>query len=192
MSRITRATVLLGVGLLAGAVTLVPMSPAGAEKLEGGTFVDEFSFTDDDFCGTGREVLFEGVAEGRFLVRTQGPDGLVDFGSRFSQTVTATDVATGQSTTEVTRINDKDLHVTDQGDGTLLVEILATGPSSLYGDDGSVIGRNPGQVRFELVVDHGGTPDFPDDDVELSFEQVRDSTGRTDDFCAVTLEYWGF
>ena len=43
---------------------------------------------------------------------------------------------------------------------------------------------NPGQVRFRVVVDTHGTPSDPDDDVELSFEQIKGSTGRTDDFCA--------
>ena len=43
---------------------------------------------------------------------------------------------------------------------------------------------NPGQVRSRVVVDTHGTPSDPDDDVELSFEQIKGSTGRTDDFCA--------
>jgi hypothetical protein len=47
--------------------------------------------------------------------------------------------------------------------------------------------RNPGQVRFEVVVDHGGTPSDPADDTEISFEVVKESTGRTDDFCEVTV-----
>jgi hypothetical protein len=83
---------------------------------------------------------------------------------------------------------DKDLHVTDNGDGTLTVVILITGPSTLYGPDGKAIARNPGQVRFELVVDHGGTPTDPSDDVELSFTQVKGSTGRSDDYCAAVID----
>ena len=53
----------------------------------------------------------------------------------------------------------------------------------IYNSDGEVIGRNPGQIRFEIVVDHGGTPTDPTDDTEISFEVVKESTGRTDDFC---------
>ena len=53
--------------------------------------------------------------------------------------------------------------------------------------NGKAIARNPGQVRFELVLDHGGTPTDPSDDVELSFELVKGSTGRTEDFCAATV-----
>ncbi|HVD25013.1 MAG TPA: hypothetical protein VNB86_03380 [Gaiellaceae bacterium] len=57
----------------------------------------------------------------------------------------------------------------------------------IYNSDGEVIGRNPGQIRFELLLDHGGTPTDPSDDSEISFEVVKESTGRTDDFCGVTV-----
>jgi hypothetical protein len=38
-----------------------------------------------------------------------------------------------------------------------------------------------------LLVDHGGTPSDPSDDTEISFELVKESTGRTDDFCEVVV-----
>ena len=57
----------------------------------------------------------------------------------------------------------------------------------LYGPDGKAIARNPGQTRFRIVVDHGGTPNDPEDDTELSFEVARDSTGRNDDFCEAAV-----
>ena len=56
-------------------------------------------------------------------------------------------------------------------------------PCLLYGEDGKAIARNPGQVRYELLVDHGGTPNDPSDDVELGSTDVKESTGRSDDFC---------
>ena len=38
------------------------------------------------------------------------------------------------------------------------------------------------------MVDHGGTPADPSDDVELEFlGEVKGSTGRTDDYCAAAL-----
>jgi hypothetical protein len=77
--------------------------------------------------------------------------------------------------------------VTDKGDGTLTILALATGNDVFYGPDGKAIGRNPGQVRFEILVDHGGTPTDPSDDVELDFRLVRESTGRSDDFCEVAV-----
>jgi hypothetical protein len=77
--------------------------------------------------------------------------------------------------------------VTDNGDGTLTILALATGNDVFYGPDGKAIGRNPGQIRFEILVDHGGTPTDPSDDVELDFRLVRESTGRSDDFCEVAV-----
>ena len=65
--------------------------------------------------------------------------------------------------------------------------ILSTGNATISGEDGKAIGRNPGQVRFLLVVDHGGTPADPSDDTAISFEQVKGSTGRSDDFCEVVV-----
>ena len=39
--------------------------------------------------------------------------------------------------------------MTDNGDGTLTILVLTTGPAAVYGPDGKAIARNPGQVRFE-------------------------------------------
>jgi hypothetical protein len=58
----------------------------------------------------------------------------------------------------------------------------------VYGPDGKAIARNPGQVRVELLVDNGGTPTDPSDDGELEFVRVvKESTGRTEDFCAAAV-----
>jgi hypothetical protein len=57
----------------------------------------------------------------------------------------------------------------------------------IYNSDGKAIARNPGQFRAEAVVDHGGTPNDPSDDTEISFEVLKESTGRTDDFCAAVV-----
>jgi hypothetical protein len=74
------------------------------------------------------------------------------------------------------------------GDGTLTILILATGNDVLYGPDGKAIGRNPGQIRFEILVDHGGTPTDPSDDEFLAnLGAVKGSTGRSDDFCEAAV-----
>jgi len=58
----------------------------------------------------------------------------------------------------------------------------------LYGEDGKAIARNPGQTRLEFLVDHGGTPNDPFDDGPLEFVGVvKDSTGRSDDFCEAAV-----
>lgn len=53
------------------------------------------------------------------------------------------------------------------------LHLLVTGRSTLYGPDGSAIARDRGQVRFEVVVDYGGTPTDLSDDVELSLTLTR-------------------
>ena len=82
----------------------------------------------------------------------------------------------------------KDLSVVDNGDGTLTIEVLATGAFTLYGPNGKAIARDPGQVRFAFLVDHGGTPTDPSDDTEVAFLGVtKESTGRSDDVCAAAV-----
>jgi hypothetical protein len=62
-----------------------------------------------------------------------------------------------------------------------------SGNATVYGENAKAIARNPGQTRLELVVDHGGTPNDPSDDEELALRVVRDSTGRSDDFCGAVV-----
>ena len=99
-----------------------------------------------------------------------------------------TNPANGKSLTSVAKVIEKDLRVTDNGDGTLTILILATGNAVLYGENGKAIARNPGQVRFEILIDHGGTPTDPSDDEFLAdLGEVKGSTGRSDDFCEAAL-----
>jgi hypothetical protein len=99
-----------------------------------------------------------------------------------------TNLANGKSVTAVVNVFEKDKRVTDNGDGTLTVLIVATGNAVLYGADGKAIARNPGQIRFELLFDDGGTPDDPFDDEFLAdLGLVKGSTGRSDDFCEAAV-----
>jgi len=150
-------------------------------------FHDEGTFVDEDFCGAGLIVDGTFVADGRLLVVPHGPDGLQYFLEHVKVTVVYTNRANSQTVTlEVTRVN-KDLRVTDNGDGTLTILALATGNDVYYGPDGNVIGRNPGQTRVEILIDHGGTPTDPSDDEFLAEELVKGSTGRSDDFCEAAV-----
>ena len=52
-----------------------------------------------------------------------------------------------------------------------------------FGPDGFLF-HDSGHFRFEFVVDHGGTPTDPSDDVLIEDHGiVKGSTGRSDDFC---------
>ena len=184
-SRASILIALLGFGL----PTLFSVAPASAAPVERGEFHDVFTGEIDDFCDVpGFTVSFEAVVDGSFSVKTHGPDGLLFYKEHASILQTTTNLANNLSVVEKTHVVDKDLHVTDNGDGTLTIVILITGPSTLYGPDGKAIARNPGQVRFEAVVDHGGTPTDPSDDIELSFTQIKGSTGRTDDYCEAIID----
>jgi hypothetical protein len=90
------------------------------------------------------------------------------------------------------RAGSDDPNVTDNGDGTLTILVLATGNDVLYGPDGKAIARNPGQIRFEVLIDHGGTPTDPlDDEFVADLGVVKGSTGRSDDFCAASVTALG-
>ena len=120
------------------------------------------------------------VLDVRVHVVPHGSDRLVYFLQHVSQNEVLR--FNGRSLTSVANVTAKDLRVTDNGDGTLTILILVTGNQALYDANGKQIAKNPGQLRFEIVVDHGGTPDDPSDDTELDFRIVKE-TGRTDGFC---------
>ena len=184
-SRNLIAAVILGVVF----PVIVSAAPASAKLIERGEFHDVFTGVIDDFCEVpGFTVSFENVADGTYSLTSRGRDGHVYYMDHTTSSQTTTNLDNGLSVVDRTRVVDKDLHITDNGDGTLTIVILLTGPSTLYGPDGMAIARNPGQVRFELVVDHAGTPTDPSDDVELSFTQIRESTGRSDNYCAAIVD----
>jgi len=180
-------------GLAVGLAMVGSMALAGgasAKPIEHTEFLDEFSETIENFCDVpGLTVQHDNAANVRLLINPHGPDGLIYFHANVKFTGVFTNLANGNTVTEVGNAVDKDLRVTDNGDGTLTILALTTGNAAVFGPDGKALGRNPGQVRFEFVVDHAGTPTDPTDDEEIedSFRLVKGSTGRTDDFCAAVL-----
>jgi hypothetical protein len=180
----------LGATLALGATAAVMLAAAAsAGQIFRETFHEEETLVLNDFCDVpGLTVELAIVRDGRVHAVPHGPDGLPHFGSHVEQTEVYTNLANDKSVTTVLIGNDKDLRVTDNGDGTLTVLVLATGNAVVYGEDGKAIARNPGQTRFEILIDHGGTPTDPSDDEFLAFlGVVKESTGRTDDFCAAVV-----
>jgi hypothetical protein len=177
---------LLPTALLAALVVAVPALAEPGRVFKETVHIEEFNEI-DGFCGADMTVRSHFVADLTRKVMPRGRDGLAYFANHVRITETFTNVDNGKSIVSTANAIDKDLRVTDNGDGTLTILILATGNAVVYGSDGKALGRNPGQSRFEVVVDHGGTPNDPTDDTELSFEIVKESTGRTDDFCEVAL-----
>jgi hypothetical protein len=181
-----------GLMALASAATV---GPAAAAPLEHEHFHDVSSEVIEEFCGdlTVREdVDITGV----LLGNAHGRDGLIYFSERLHGTVSWTNLANGKSFTAVFNQISKDLKVTDNGDGTLTILVMSTGGTRLYGPDDKVVLRDPGQIRFAFLIDHGGTPADPTDDVFLEdLGLVKGSTGRNDtegrDFCADIHEFIG-
>ena len=180
----------LGVILALGATAAVTLgAAASAGQVFRGTVHDEGTFVLEDFCdqpGMTVDVAF--ALDLRVHVVPHRRDRLDYFLQHGIRTEVLTNPANGKSLTSVAKVIEKDMRVTDNGDGTLTILILATGTAVLYGENGKAIARDPGQIRFKILVDHGGTPTDPDDDEFLAdLGQVKGSTGRSDDFCEAAL-----
>jgi hypothetical protein len=178
-----RAILVLGT---TAAVMLSAAASAGQVVRE--TLHEEDTIVLDDFCDVeGLTVDLSFVLDLRVKAVPHGRDRLAYFQSHGKRTEVITNLANDRFVTTAAKVLEKDLRVTDNGDGTLTILILATGNAAVYGENGKALGRNPGQSRFELIVDHGGTPNDPTDDEELSFRVIRESTGRSDDFCEAVV-----
>jgi hypothetical protein len=184
---------LLMIGLaIAGA--LVASTPATAKPLDKGRFHDVFTefFTCES---TGTPVQNDVDVWVNFNFNQRGSSPFPYYRESVYGTNVFTNLDTGGTYTNVFSVNGKDHVITDNGDGTITILVIATGGSRWYDTDGNFVLNDPGQVRFSFDVDYNGTPSDPEDDVEVpdSFQVVRDSTGRNDtvgrDFCADLVEF---
>src|SRR5215218_1800293 len=187
--RYSRGLRLGAVLAVSGVAAVVSAGAASAGQVSRETIHEEGSEVVHDFCDVaGLDVRVDFALDLRTHVVPHGSDRLAYFLQHGTRTETLTNPATGTSITSATRVTEKDMRVTDNGDGTFTVLVLATGNATLYGADGKAIARQPGQIRFELLVDDGGTPTDPSDDEVLSRgDPVKESTGRNDDFCAAAV-----
>jgi hypothetical protein len=178
----------LGVG--AGA------SPAAAEPIEHEHFHEVTSEVIEGFCeDPDLTVRFVEDIQGMFLFNLHGPDGLGYGLEHVNVTRSFTNLANGLTFTEVFSMTNKDLKVTDNGDGTLTIVVTASGAHKVIGPDGLLF-TEAGQFKFQFMVDTKGTADPTDDEeVEGSFVLLRDWTGQDDlegrDFCDDIHEFIG-
>ncbi len=183
-----KQTVRAILGTLVVACSLVmTVGPAASAKIvDRGSFHDEFSGTDENFCDAGLAVDFDATVDGRYRVNTRKPGTVPYYLENVRVVNVFTDQASGQTATDIQpNTLGKDLSITDNGDGTLTIVVLLTGGARTYGDDGKLIASNSGQVRFENVVD---ATTFE----EISSELIFGSTGTNDDFCEAVLTNWGY
>jgi hypothetical protein len=172
-----------------GVVALTLAAAASAGQLFHETFHDEDTVTIEDFCGEqGLTVEDVFAFDGRVSAVPHGREGLVYFLERITGGNTFTNIANGKSVHDHITVLQKDQLVTNNGDGTLTITVLATGNAVLYDESGRVLARDPGQIRFQILIDDGGTPTDPDDDEFIAdLGVVFGSTGRSDDFCEAAL-----
>jgi hypothetical protein len=180
------------IAAVVGMATVMMLSlagPASAKVLEREAFHNEFSERIRNFCDvSGLTVRLDFTVDGRAAIKSHGRDQLAYFQSHLRVHVVYTNVATNEYVTEVVTVMEKDLRVTNNGDGTLTILVLATGNAAVFDESGKAIARNPGQIRYEILIDHGGTPtDYTDDKFLENLGLVKESTGRTDDFCAAVV-----
>ncbi len=176
----------LRLGVMPGLlVVLAAAAAADARQVFRETVHEERSIVLEDFCDVaGLTVELTSVLDMRVNVVSRGPAGLTYFLQHGVTREVLHNPATGTSLTSVATVTEKDMRVRENGDGTLTILVLATGNAVLYGPDGKAIARNPGQTRFEILIDDGGTPNDPSDDEFLGrLGTVKESTGRNDDFC---------
>jgi hypothetical protein len=188
--RTTLCTALTGLALV-GAVPPAAAAPpeARGNHLEFDRFVETESFLSEggeDFgCDLPFDVQFDHEATGTFRFGPRGAAGI----PYVTTTVRGTDTwsANGHTLTNVFSIVDRDHKIVDLGD-ELLITVQAAGGGRTY-VDGRLTFRNPGMNRFQVLIDHGGTPTDPSDDVFLEdLGVVKGSTGLNEtegrDFCA--------
>jgi hypothetical protein len=170
-------------------VALMVAGAASAGLIFRDTIHEEETFVIDDFCGAGLTVRDEFAIDLRVQAVSKGRDGLAYFLQHGQIVDHFTNLANGKTVTGVVGpVLEKDQRVTDNGNGTLTILILATGNAVLYDESGTAIARDPGQVRFEILVDDNGTPTDPfDDEFIADLGVVKESTGRSDDFCEAAV-----
>ena len=172
-----------------GAVSAALVGHASAGQASQERFHDEGTLVHENFCGVeGLTVSDEFVIDGRVHTVPHGRNRFDYFLENRRETSVVTNVADDNRTvTFALTVHQQDLKVTDNGDGTLTIVTMFTGNVVVSGPDGKAIARDPGQARFEALIDHGGTPNDPSDDEFISERLIKGSTGRSDDICAAVV-----
>lgn len=173
--------------------TVLASTPATAKPIDKGHFHDVF--TSDVYDCDGTPAQDSGDVSGNFVFNQRGSSPFPYYRQSVHGTVVTTNLETGGTYTNVFTANSKDQTIVDNGDGTITITVFASGGSRFYDQNGKLVLRDPGEVRFAFEIDYNGTPGDPSDDVEVpdSFRVVRGSTGNSDlsdrDFCADLVEF---
>jgi hypothetical protein len=178
--------------VLAGLIipTVGVAGTASAAPGEWENFHHEFNFVEEDACGVpGLTLEHALVSDGRERFTVHGRDAMSFYASHEQVTHSVVNVATHETVTQIVTVRFIYLKVTDNGDGTSTL-ITQRPTRVVYKQDGQVIARGAGFVRFKELVDNGGTPTDPSDD-EFLGEEVIKRVGNLGDFCATIIQAIG-
>ena len=173
--------------------SLVASTPGTARPIDKGHFHDVF--TSDVYDCDGTSAQDSGDVSGNFLFNQRGSSPFPYFRESVRGTVVTTNLETGGTYTNIFTSSSQDHTIVNNGDGTITITVFGAGGSRYYDADGTLVLKDPGEVRVAFDVDYNGTPGNPNDDVEVpdSFRLVRGSTGNSDfsdrDFCADLVEF---
>ena len=146
----------IGLGLAAAAVLAVPAA-AGAKPLEHDHFHEE---EHDTIVECGLTMQHDRVVDGHFLFNPHGPDGLAYAGEQLRGTDTLT-LPNGHTFVQEFALNNKDMRVTDNGNGTLTIVGQGVGNFIVSGSHSPLVLRDTGLTRVEVLIDEAGTPTDP-------------------------------
>lgn len=195
-----KVLVALGAMISVIGMSIAAAVPASAKPLEHDHFVDSGSEIARDvdplFCAgiVDFPVLHEWNVEGMFLLVERG-DGLVYGRNVIQATDVWTNTLNGKTITVTRSGQDRDQQITDNGDGTLTIEVAISGVQKVYGPDGERLFIDAGTFGFEILIDTAGTPADPSDDRFIEFLGETGSHGRMDtlnrDFCQDLVTFIG-
>ncbi len=171
-------------------------APALADPPDMALIEEQFTDVDPDFCGSGVAVEIAVDVRSRQGFHFIGADRVAHYHENVQVSETFTNLATGASLTHSPRVLFRDLDVSVDDDGLATITVLGTGGDPWFGPDGKLVYNEPGQVRFQLLIDTNGTLDDPSDDSFVAdLGVVFGSTGRNDlqgvDFCTAVLDVIG-
>jgi hypothetical protein len=182
---ITRIAAVLGL-LSLSTVGIAGVASAAPGEWE--SFHRSFSFVERNTCDVPGLTTEQTItSDGRERL-TEHAGGVGYFASLEQVVRTVTNVATGESVTQVTDLRFADLKFINNPDGT--VTFIAQRPShTVYIQEGEVIARSAGLMRWRAFYDDGGTPTDESDDVYE--EVVLKDVGHPADFCATVIQAIG-
>lgn len=181
-------------------MSIAAAAPASANPLEHDHFVDSGGIiaqvADPLFCAgiVDFPVFHEWNAKGMVLLVERG-DGLIYGKSAVQATDIWTNTLNDKAVTITRSGQDRDKQVTDNGDGTVTIEVAVSGVQKAYGPDGERLFIDAGTFGFEILLDTAGTPADPSDDQFIEFLGETGSHGRMDtmnrDFCQDLVTFIG-